>query len=84
MTIKGAIVEAIGKDARSNYRIAKDAGITPKTLYKLLGGGNITVDAADKLSRTLGMTFRPLIEAERCAIAAKRANIAKVAKDGRN
>jgi len=53
--------------------------VTEKTIYKLLGGGNVRLDIAERLSRTLWMTFRQFTEPELDDIEARRMKLAQIA-----
>lgn len=77
MSIKQALIEAIKDDPRSRAQIARDAKIGEVTIYKLIGGGNVTVDVADRLSATLGMTFRVQTKAEKELLRERRVKVSR-------
>ena len=55
-TILDAIREAIERDERSRYRIAKDIGVTQGHLSRLMSGERgLSVDAVERLAEYLGL-----------------------------
>ena len=57
--IREAIVKAIKNSGKSRYRIAKDTGIDPTVLHRLVNGGSCNLETADKLLNYLGLEVRP-------------------------
>lgn len=53
--------ERIKLDARSVYRLAKDAGIEQAALQRFATGDrSLRIDSAEKLARVLGLELRPI------------------------
>lgn len=77
MNIKRSLIEAIDADPRTRRAIAKEAKIGLKTLYKLIGGGNVTLDIADRVARVIGMTFRPLSDPEKQVLEERRSKLSR-------
>ncbi|MCC7313268.1 MAG: helix-turn-helix domain-containing protein [Planctomycetes bacterium] len=50
----------IKRDGRSQYRLAKDAGIAVAVLQRFVSGERgITLDTASRLCKALGLELRP-------------------------
>jgi DNA-binding phage protein len=60
MDIEKALLQAVRRDERSQYRLAKDAGLAVAVLQRFVSGErSITLGTASKLCKALGLELRP-------------------------
>ena len=60
MDVESALLMALKRDERSQYRLAKDAGIAVAVLQRFESGErSITLGTASKLCRALALELRP-------------------------
>lgn len=60
MDVQRALLQAVKRDPRSQYRLAKDAGIAVAVLQRFESGERgINFSTASKLCKALGLELRP-------------------------